>query len=212
MSVGFGRYRLLMEGDVEGALDEISNVEENNEVTLLRETCSGAIGSEADVETWSPINRAAYYDSKEDYERSVETWNTCFEVKDESDDDEIAAVALTSLGRRLCLERTELGRADDVLQRAMRFYTKDPEHDKIRFSYTLAWLGAVQHAQEKAVTAEGLAYRDRYDEVFSLTPDLQELARIGSNWARMHVFSLNGTSANVKLRRCRPRQIRSSRN
>ena len=25
----------------------------------------------SDVETWSPINRAAYYDSKEDYERSV---------------------------------------------------------------------------------------------------------------------------------------------
>lgn len=177
VSVGFGRYRLLMEGDVEGALDEISNVEENNEVTLLRETCSGAIGSEADVETWSPINRAAYYDSKEDYERSVETWNTCFEVKNESDDDEIAAVALTSLGRRLCLERTELGRADDVLQRAMRFYTKDPEHDKIRFSYTLAWLGAVQHAQEKAVTAEGLM-RTATDTMKSLvdTMDLQETA------------------------------------
>ena len=29
-------------------------------------------------------------------------------------------------------------------------------YDKIRFSHTLAWLGAVQHAQEKAVTAEGL--------------------------------------------------------
>ena len=39
----------------------------------------------------------------------METWNTCFEVKDEIDDDG-AAVALTSLGRRLCLERTELGR------------------------------------------------------------------------------------------------------
>ena len=176
--VGFGRYRLLMEGDVKGALDEISSVQgTNEEALLLRETCLGVEGSEVEVESWSPINRAAYYDSKKDYERSVKIWNTSFEVKDESDDDEIAAAALTSLGRRLCLERTELGRADEVLQRAMRFYTKDPEHDKIRFSYTLAWLGAVQHAQEKAVTAEGLM-RTATDTMESLfgTMDIQETA------------------------------------
>ena len=47
VSVGFGRYRLLMEGDVKGALDEISNVQETNEVTLLK--ACWVHWSEADV-------------------------------------------------------------------------------------------------------------------------------------------------------------------
>ena len=139
----------------------------------------------------SPINRAAYYDSKEDYERSVEIWNTCFEVKDESDDDEIAAAALTVWDEGYVWKGQSSVEADDAFQRAMRFYTKDPEHDKIRFSYTLAWLGAVQHAQEKAVTAEGLM-RTATDTIFSLPSDLQEThcvvlgayARLLSEWTR----------------------------
>ena len=159
VSLALGRYRLLMEGDVKGALEVISFVDMSKELkesaSVLRETCAAYSEVSDDVESWSPMNRAAHYDQKKDFQLSIETWNTCFN-DDENDDDEITAAALTSLGRRLCLEKKELDRADTVLQRAMRFYTRDPEHDKIRFSYTLAWLGAVQHAQEKAVTAEGL--------------------------------------------------------
>ena len=197
VTLGLGRYELLIEGNRTNAVKYANESMELNEelresASLLRETC---LSEEEEEEPKKEFNLAAHYDQRGDFEIALELWSKIIDHESGKDDNEITAKALVCLGRRLCLEGKELDRADEVLQRAMRYYATTSDKDKINLSYTLAWLGAIQHACEKAVTAEGLlrsatdtmeSVRDTMNlqELFAYCEALDVYARLLSDWEK----------------------------
>lgn len=133
-----------------------------------------------DVETrWIDGISASLEYASGRFERAEDIWQRCLANED---DDLLASLDMTRLGRSQLIhsghhQDKRLASASDVLRRATNVQSRlanDVEEDdasrarvQAHLAYTLAILGGVHHALEKAVTAEGLlrSATDEFDEL-----------------------------------------------